>query len=111
MFEYGARASSSIELVDFPWPINDLWPCRAHEHWQRDVGFGKRRRVPSGGVGFFDGCHNVEIFALPPADLVSLYVPLPAWCGEYEVWWVLCVPSPTIFAYYSFYILRGLLLK
>lgn len=48
---------------------------------------------------------------MPPPDLVSLFVLLPPWWGEYELLWVLCILSPSVFTYYSEYILRGALLN
>lgn len=76
MHEDGAPVSSSIELVVLRWPFEHSWVFHAYEHWQKDVDFEVRRTVPSRGVRIFAEWDNVEVFSLPPADSVSLYV----WC-------------------------------
>lgn len=104
MFEGGAPVSTSILLVVLPWPFDDLWYCRAHEYGQNGVGFEERRRMPPLCLGISPWWHDVKVFSLPPADLLSLYAPVPAGCGTYEVSRVLYFWNPSAFAYFSDYI-------
>lgn len=53
MCEDGAPVSPSIQLVVLRWLFDDLWFFRAHDYWQKDVGFEVRWKVPPRGVRTF----------------------------------------------------------
>lgn len=82
----------------------NLWFCREHDHWKRDTDSEVSRRLNPRGMELFSGWHNLETLALPPGDLVSLYVLVPPWRGEYKVLCVLPILIPSLFSHYNDYI-------
>lgn len=55
MREDDVPASPSVQLIVLLWPFDDLWFCRAHEQWQRDVYFEVRRIVSPCDMGILAG--------------------------------------------------------
>lgn len=78
MKEDGTQANPSIVLVLLRWLLDGLWLCHAQKQWPKDVEFELCRRVPPRGDEIAVGGHNVMLFALQAADLVSYYVPEPS---------------------------------
>lgn len=50
---------------------------------------------------FFDGCHNSEMSAVSSKDLCRRYVTVPAYQQNFEAHYMLCVPSPPMYAFHT----------
>lgn len=79
MHEDDVLASFSIGLVALGCPFSDLRVFCAHKHCQKNIYFEVCRRLPSCCVQSFAAFNNVVDSALPPADLVSLFILGPPW--------------------------------
>lgn len=86
-------------------------PLPAREHRQKDVDFKLCPHVLLQGGRIFFGCLNVNLFALPTADHVCYYVFVQSRWASYEDSCILGVRGPSLFAYFSNYLLRGSILK
>lgn len=80
-----------------------IWFVDRHEYWERDCDFEMLLRTIRRTIKTLVGWHSVEVLGLPPFDrpVVMCWFLVNGLDGSQVVCFLLLVPSPSGFAYYS----------
>lgn len=91
-------------LVPLPGPLRHLYFAVLFGYWSHDCDYELHLHRHARGI--VDVCHKIELFAVLQVHRPIHYAKTLVWLLKLEVSRFYCVPTPSVFQYYSRYICK-----
>lgn len=97
---------AALSLICFSRPYDRVGWYENLDHWAKKFAFEYKWRTLKRSPVMV-GCHNIELYAIPPSQRPTFHVLVPDWWVEWESPKRMFVPTTPVFAYLSGVLLSG----